>query len=274
MGLTRQPSDAASKPASLFIRDDDVGELTNSLRGFLAAFLKRDIPVSYQIIPERLTAECASFLLGQSANHPGLIEFGQHGLRHEMMVRGRREFYEFGPERSYDEQRADIRAGKDILRDRLGARSAATVFTPPRHRYDRNTLNALKAEGFSVLSSSAYTDLPHRAAYAVGRALSLTNLGRGGVARHGRVRPDCGLLELSIAIGADDGSKITRSVDSILASVERARRHTGVIGIMFHHRLYGSAAGQSFLETLVDRLAAMSDVKFQGVGALAASLNP
>lgn len=252
----------------IFIRDDDVGELTPALRGFHETFASRRIPVSYQIIPEKLTAECASEILAWRAANASLIEFGQHGLRHEMMVNGKREFYEFGRERSYDQQLADIAEGRAILQDRLGGDVAIRVFTPPRHRYDRNTLRALATSGFSILSASAYPGWVHRAAYAAGRLLGLTNIGRGGVSHHGRRRSDCGLFELSISVAVDDGSSIFASVDEIMTRVEAARRVTRDVGLMFHHHAYRQADGADFLARLSDRLTGLNDVSFHGISQL------
>ena len=44
---------------------------------FAEAFLAREIPVSYQIIPARLTDACADYLLAIERARPDLIEFGQ-----------------------------------------------------------------------------------------------------------------------------------------------------------------------------------------------------
>ena len=252
----------------VFIRDDDVGALTPAFEGFFRLFAGRGIPVSYQIIPERLTAECAEFLKAEQARKPALLDLGQHGLRHQMTVGGKVVFHEFGPERSYAQQLGDIEAGKAILRALLGQAVELRVFTPPRHRYDRNTLKAIKATGFSVLSASSYTTGKHRLAYAAGRALGLSNLGRPGVPWHGRVRPDSGLYEISVAVGADDGGAVTGSVEQVIAAIEQARRHTDEVGLMFHHDVYKDVASQAHLAALADRLQSLKDVTFHTIGDL------
>jgi hypothetical protein len=252
----------------IFLRDDDVGALTPALTGFVSQFAQRGLPVSYQIIPEQFSPEAADFMLAQRAKTPELIEFGQHGLRHEMQVRGKTEYYEFGPERSYSQQLADIEAGKALLHERLGAGESLRVFTPPRHRYDLNTLKAIRETGFSVLSASSYTSLPHRLAYAAGRLLGLTNLGRPGVPWHQRRRPDSGLFELSVAIGVDNGAAILGSVDNVVAAVGAARRHTSSVGLLFHHDVFGAPEGQAYLNDLAGRLAQIPGVRFHTIGAL------
>jgi hypothetical protein len=252
----------------IFIRDDDVGALTPEFQRFFRLFADRGLPVSYQIIPEKFTTECADFLRAAQARNPGLVEFGQHGLRHEMVVRGKLEYYEFGPERSYDQQRQDIRAGRAILRERLGADAEVSVFTPPRHRFNRDTLRALDAEGLTILSASSYPSLKHQMAYRFGRALGLTNLFGGGISHHGGKRSDCSLFELSIAVAADDGGTPSGSVDNILGAVERARAQTHDFGVMFHHQAYQGPDREAHLEVLANRLARLAGVSFHTIGAL------
>lgn len=253
----------------IFIRDDDVGELTPALKMFTQTFARRGLPVSYQIIPERLTDECAAYLRDLRAEFPGLVELGQHGLRHQMMVRGKLEFYEFGPERTYGQQLADIQEGADLLRERLGDDSASRIFTPPRHRFNRDTLRAAKALGFKVLSASNYTRTIYRAAYLVGRTLRMTNLGRPGVSYHGGVRPDSGLFEMSIAVGVDNGPDIVGTVDSTVEAITQARPFARDLGVLFHHMAYAGEGGGQFLEDLLDRVTKLPEVSFHRILDLA-----
>lgn len=258
----------------IFIRDDDVGALSGPLQSFAADVAERGLPVSYQIIPERLTPECAAFLLEQKRCDTGRIEFGQHGLRHQMWVRGKLLNHEFGPERTFDQQFADIQAGKAILRAHLGEDADLRVFTPPRHRYNRATLKAIKAAAFPVLSASSYTTLVHRVAYAFGRAGGLTNLGKPGVPHHGRVRPDSGLFELSVAVGADDGHVLLGSAEAIVDRVRQAAAHTRNVGILFHHDVFSTPDLRDFVRRVLDGLMSIPDARFMTIGGLYDELNP
>jgi hypothetical protein len=254
-------------PARIFIRDDDVDGLTPEFQRFFQLFYDRQIPVSYQIIPERLTQDCADFLLAARAKRPDLVELGQHGLRHQMTVRGKVEFYEFGPERSFEQQSQDIAEGRGLLRKRLGE-TPVPVFTPPRHRYDRNTLKALAGQDFSIFSASSYLKPHHRLAYGVARALGLSSVGARGVPYHGRRRPDSGLFELSIAVAADDGGTPSGTAGSILADVAHASAREPAVGVMFHHQAYHDAAREAHLRELADGLAAMPGVSFHTMTGL------
>lgn len=265
---TTAPLAEASPPAlrephtRLFVRDDDVGPLTPRLRSFIDAFAGALIPVSYQVIPTALTEDCAWFLKQKRAAAPHLFEFGQHGFRHEMTVRGRRVFYEYGPELDYEAQLATILEGQALLHDLLGDDFSSMIFTPPRHRYDRTTLIALAAAGVRILSASSYCGLPYRLAYAVGRLLGLSNLGRPGVSYHGQARPDSGLFELSVAVPVDNGSRTQVSVAEVLGQISHARRHTSVVGLMFHHNAYASELDQAFLYELAAALRTLPNVSF------------
>lgn len=252
-----------------FIRDDDVGELTPELVAFMDVFAARKMPVSYQIIPSLLTAECASDLRERKQAAPALFEFSQHGLTHEMTVGGRTVYYEFGPERGYAEQLSIIREGQELLRAKLGDDFSQEVFTPPQHKYDLATLRALRSSGVKVLSASCYMGRKHRAVYAVGRALSWTRLGRSGISYHGRVRRDEPLLELSISVPADNGSSRMATPDQVMAEIEKARRHASVVGLMFHHAVYRTADDLRFLSELAGRLMQMPKAEFLSIGEIA-----
>ena len=255
-------------PLTLFLRDDDAGALTDALRGFHAVFSARNLPVSYQVIPAQLTDECAGWLREIKAKAPHLIEIGQHGHSHEMMVAGNLEYYEFGPERGLDEQRSVIAQGRAIMQAKLGDAADSRLFTPPRHRFNRDTLIALGDAGFSILSASSYPKPLHQLAYRAGRMLGMTNIGRGGVSYHGTVRPEAPLFELSISVAVDDGAPRQRNIDDVMRAIATAAKLTPYVGLMFHHNAWDSQAGMAFLANLADRLAAMADVRFATLGQI------
>ena len=260
--------EARMGPLKVFLRCDDVTELTPEFQTFFRLCWERELPVSYQIIPEPFTAACADHLMQHLTMDPTRLEVGQHGLRHHMFLGEKRVNFEFGPQRTYDQQVADIHEGRHILEQRFGSDLGLRVFTPPRHRYDRNTLRAIKANGFEVLSASSYTTLQHRIAYAGGRAFGLTNLGPPGVPHHGRVRPDCGLFELSVALGVDDGHVTLGDPATILARVQQAGRHTDTVGVLFHHEVFQGAEGERYLVELLDGLAKLGNVQFETIERL------
>lgn len=251
-----------------FVRDDDIGELTDPLRAFVELFAARGIPVSYQVIPERLTAECARYMLDAAAAHPGLVEIGQHGLRHQMALGGKMLKREFGPERSLGQQTADIAEGMQLLRAGFGPDTPIAVFTPPQHKFDRNTLTAAAAAGHKVFSAACYPTPHHRLAYALGRRLGLSSIRHHGISHHGRTRPEADLREVSISIAVDNGRRIVTGAEKLDAALARAARHSDVVGLMFHHAVYAGAEGRAALEAIVVRLAAHPAAAFHRLGAL------
>ena len=268
----RRNDPAASSTKSgvrYFVRDDDVGELTDALRGFVETFLEREIQVSYQIIPSRLTADCADYLLAHEREHPGLVEFGQHGLHHQMKLGGRLLLREFGPERTLDQQQADIDQGLRLLKSRLGADRQVHVFTPPQHKYDRSTVKAAAAAGHRIFSASSYPTLHHQLAYAAGRTLGLSSFGPQGVSHHGARRPEADITELSISIDVDDGRALRYPAAGLADAVRRAAARTGRVGLMFHHAIYAERNARSELSSIADHLASYGPGNFYRLSSLA-----
>jgi hypothetical protein len=252
-----------------FIRDDDIGELTDALRAFVAVFVARRLPVSYQIIPARLSNDCASFLLDTARDHPDLIEVGQHGLAHQMMLRGKVLKREFGPERDLAAQSADIAQGAKMLRERLGAVWPIDIFTPPQHKFDGNTVRAAAAAGHRIFSAARYPTPHHRLAYAAGGLLRLSSIFHHGISYHDGPRPEAEMREVSIAIAVDDGRERLLGARDIAGAMKKAARHTRTVGLMFHHALYETAADQADLAAIADALTGWGPENFSQLGALA-----
>lgn len=250
-----------------FIRIDDVGALTPALARCVETFLRAELPASYQIIPLKLTPDCARWLNNLRQHHPHLLEFGQHGLRHEMVVRGKRVWREFGPERSAEAQYTDIRAGKALLEDSLGP---IVLFTPPQHKYDRNTLLAAERAGHSLFSAASYASLPYRAAYAMGRRLGWSSIRHHGLSQHGHQRRDTDLFELSVAIAIDNGGAVMTPPQRLIDRLRVAGRQTSAVGVMKHHEVYAQRAGE--LEQLADILRGVGSTRFGTIDAIARHL--
>jgi hypothetical protein len=246
---------------TLFLRDDDIGQLTPAALEFIGLFRSRGIPVSYQVIPAHLTDECATFLRNFHRDKPGLVEIGQHGLEHEMHIGGRRLSWEFGRELDYATQRAVIAEGRRIMTAKLGAAFDGRMFTPPRHRFNADTVRAAADEGFSIFSAAAYADGPRRLVYAIAKALRLGTLGNRGVAYHPGSRPEASIRELSIAIAVDNGPPRSRRVADLLGQIDRAASVSPIVGLMFHHAAWGTQDGARFLGELADALLGRRDTR-------------
>ncbi len=265
---------SAGAAGGYFVRDDDVGEKSEELEFFVRLFVAHRLPVSYQIIPARLTEECAAFMLDMAAAHPDLIEFGQHGLHHAMDVGGRRLKREFGPERSLQDQAADIAEGLALLRARLGPDLPIEVFTPPQHKFDRNTVLAVARSGHRVFSAAAYASPHHQAAYAVGRRLGLSSIRHHGISYNGGMRPEAAIFERSISIAVDNGRAITCGANRLPAAISIATRSTEPVGFMTHHAVYAGSEGRAALTAIAEQLAACGPPSFHRLGDLAWPVSP
>jgi hypothetical protein len=250
-----------------FVRDDDIGDLTDALVFFVELFVSRRIPVSYQIIPARLTEECAEYLLGVQRAHPDLIEFGQHGLRHCLELPGGRMVKrEFGPERSAQQQFEDILEGKRLLDERLKG-APVKVFTPPQHKYNRDTVAAAAKAGHRVFSAADYATGIHQFVYSMGRSVGLSSIQGRGISYNGAVRPEAEIFERSISIAVDNGRSISIKPDDLEAKVRRARRKNDAVGFMLHHACYDRERGA--LTKIADRMAGLGAQDFVKLGDLA-----
>lgn len=182
-----------------FVRDDDAGELTGELRLFVEMFANCGIPVSYQVIPARLTPACAAFFLDMSSGYPGMIEFGQHRLHHQMWLGDREVARAFGPEQTLEDQTQTILDGLARMRALLGEHARIDTFTAPRHKFDGNTVRTAAAAGFKVFSAACYETPQHQLACAIGPALSASAIHHHGFSYNGRMRPEAPIIERSSA---------------------------------------------------------------------------
>ncbi len=251
------PSKSEVTPQSqfhIFVRDDDIGELTDEVRLFVEMFADHGVPVSYQVIPARFTPQCADYLLEKAEQHPSLIEIGQHGLRHEMLLGGKQLKREYGPEVSLADQTKSVQEGLDALKERLGGRVPVVVFTPPQHKFDRNTLQAVAVAGHKVFSAASYPTLHHQTAYQIGRWLGLSSVRHHGISHHGHRRPEVELCEISISVAVDDGRTIRCPAKGLARKIEKAREHTKQVGLMFHHAVYSGPTQRAELAAIVKQL--------------------
>jgi hypothetical protein len=137
--------DAAPSPVEVFFRDDDAGWDDARLLALCDLFGAHGLPLDLAVIPTAL--------------HPGLarelrrrerLGLHQHGYAHANHEREGRKC-EFGPSRSYEEVRADVRAGRERLRELLDG-DVQPIFTPPWNRCTGDTARAVLDLGFAVLS--------------------------------------------------------------------------------------------------------------------------
>jgi predicted deacetylase len=140
----------APAPVTIFVRDDDAGWDDARLFALLDLFEQHDAPIDLAVIPTALHPGLAAELLRRRDATGGRIGLHQHGFSHTNHQRhGRR--CEFGSERSFTAQRADLSEGRRILRDAFGEQ-LDSIFTPPWNRCTEATPALLAELGFTALS--------------------------------------------------------------------------------------------------------------------------
>ncbi|MCK6547585.1 DUF2334 domain-containing protein [Myxococcota bacterium] len=241
---------------TVFFRDDDIGALTAPTRTLVELLAEERVPCNYLVIPRYVTREAAKYMIELRRAHPGLVELNQHGYLHEQVIRGVHDYSEFAGGRPYAEQRAAILEGRKILEDLLGDDFSPDVFTPPSHKYDGNTLRALKDAGFTVFSSGVRPDLKARIYYGVGHALSRVTLLGQRVSWHGTRDPETGLVDLSTCINVDEefdrqGNRKLKRFPELRAEYEHAKTVHSIVGILVHHGQYTSPDKADTLRELV-----------------------
>lgn len=142
---------------TFFLRCDDVVKTDRTFLRVFRLFKKAGLPLSCAVIPAPATPALASFFRAETAAGTRL-EALQHGLSHAEHSGNRYLKQEFGPSRSYKEQRTDIAAGKKLMRKLFG--KSSPVFVPPFHLYNSDTLKALASLGFKAISASRRTKEP------------------------------------------------------------------------------------------------------------------
>jgi len=262
----------------VFVRVDDVTRVTPGLRVIVSTLLAGGIPANYAIIPRHLTPEAAEYMKRQRRENPGMIELNQHGYCHEQVIGDKPYWSEFSGSRPYEEQATAIAAGRKILCEMLGEDFGARVFVPPSHKYDENTLLAMEACGFDVLSAACYSRLPARLYYGLGRRLAAVNLLGHRVSYHCRRIPRHAIAEMSIAIDVDmeeawNGTYRVKDALALRREFERSRLYQPVVGIMLHHETYGQEGKLRTLKAFLADLRSDSSVGFYTIESICQALN-
>jgi predicted deacetylase len=229
LGALKQALDNACAPVSVFVRDDDAGWGDDALLRLLDLMLEVDMPIDLAAIPLAVSEGLALELMRRQDASPGLIGIHQHGfahLNHELV--GRKS--EFGEGRFWSWQRADLTAGRKVLKALFGER-LDPIFTPPWNRCSAATPSLLAELGFGALSrsrSAPAQDALHELPVDVDWC------------RHARQ---------ALAVGAEDTAE--RAAAELAARVEAG----GPVGLMLHHAAMDAASLRQ-LVPLLDSLRA------------------
>jgi peptidoglycan/xylan/chitin deacetylase (PgdA/CDA1 family) len=223
----------------VFIRNDDVESESDNLTRLIDRGLQLRVPISFGIIPATLTRDAGKLVNSVKRSHPELIEIHQHGWAH-INHEGKTGRGEFGAARSYDQQRDDLRKGRNTLEEIFGD-GFFPAFSPPWNVYTADTVRAMKELGFLALSA-------------------------GPVRLHGSGQ---GIQHYPIALDLLWGGQLgLQSPRALFLSVYAILRcFQGPVGLLLHHRGMDSEAFK-FLDSLLHRLLETGQVVFHSFEAL------
>lgn len=146
----------------VIVRLDDVRDLSPRLEAVWSVLERHGAAVHLGAIPVDVSEAAARDLEARARRSPVAVSVQQHGYRHVNHGQGKRKF-EFDDERTFEAQREDLEAGRDILRARFGTRFDE-VFVPPFDRCGALGMRALAELGFSgisVIHTSTAPDHPN-----------------------------------------------------------------------------------------------------------------
>ena len=149
----RQVLEKMEHPVQLFFRDDDAGWADERLLQLLDLFADHAVPIDLAAIPMELTSPLVRELARRAAKSSDHLHAHQHGCRHRNYEPAGKKC-EFGPARSYLEQRDDLLNGRQRLTDLLEFQTDP-IFTPPWNRCTEVTASCLSELGFVALSRDA-----------------------------------------------------------------------------------------------------------------------
>ena len=166
---------------------------------------------------------------------------------------------EFGSNRSFELQLADIAKGMEVIKGTFGERWVR-VFTPPYGRFARETLRAISQLGFSVIS--CVLDNPKER--WLGPVASKLGIRRFGTAtpfmfplfsHHPRRIPGfTDIIEISVSVNPLLNSNPIqfRSAENVLNCIKRSFRKTSVVGILLHVHAFSSRESIRYLNNMLD----------------------
>jgi hypothetical protein len=140
---------AAGRTATLWWRDDDACEMTESLSRLLAVRDALGVPLGLAVIPAKAQASLASGLPASAD-----IALLQHGYAHRNHSPDLRRKSELGADRPVWDAVAELMAGRERLARVVGDRPLP-ILVPPWNRIDAGLVALLPGLGYTGLSTFA-----------------------------------------------------------------------------------------------------------------------
>lgn len=239
----------------VFFRVDDVCTLSQTLMSLTDIFVKYDISVSYQVIPNKLENDTISYLNDDKIKKC-VSDIGQHGYQHKKWGRG-----EFNNNRSYEEQRNDILLGLELVRKKFPY-TWNGVFSFPWGQFDKNTLKILSENNFTVYSKQFKTELVPRIANSILRLTKKEHFGKHNISYNELKRNNIREISICIDFNSDYEFNTLKTYDEIITEYERARKVTNYIGFLLHPNHINNNEGIDTVEKVIRYLRNSNKVEF------------
>ena len=239
----------------MFFRNDDVrNKLDNSLIEITNLFVENNVPITHAVEPANVTQEVVDWLLEAKKNHPQLIEIMQHGYDHS--IKNQLKKGEFGGQRTYAEQFADVKAGKQLMNKYFGS-SWFECFNFPYAPYNPAAIKAVDDLNFAVISSHYNSTLSRRLFYAVGHLLKKGFFLNHHVSWNLQKYPKTSLFEIDMNFGfikkyldEESSSELMSFNEMVTATNQYLKQKT--IGVLIHHRYHNTSAKIELIEKYIE----------------------
>lgn len=228
----------------MFFRNDDVRDtLDDSLVAITDLFVEKNIPITHAVEPANITPEVVAWLVSMKKANPEVIEIMQHGYEHT--IKNSQKKGEFGGQRSYEEQYADIESGMKLMDDYFGEHWFK-CFNFPYAPYNPAAIKAVNDLGFKVFNSHYNIGLSRKLFYFVGHALRKGYMLDHHVSWNLKKYPGTDLFEIDMNFGFitkylnEQTDAILRSLDELIIETDKYSKQK-TIGVLLHHRYHNTS---------------------------------
>ncbi|MBT3316703.1 polysaccharide deacetylase family protein [bacterium] len=250
-----------------YFRNDDVNVLDEELINVTRRCTDEGVPITHTVEPANVTDECIDWLIAEKSKNPRLVELMQHGYDHV-----ERDVGEFGGNRSYEDQFADLSTGKRILQEKLGD-AYLPCLNFPFGPYNKNSMRAADDLGFRIICSHYNHRLSRRIMYAVGHALNLGQILDKHVSYHLGTYPRTGMYCIDMAVSFIDkyigehGSNTCEfhSAEKMAENITPFLNFTPVIGVLLHHRFHHTEESLDLITKTIRHIKTIPGAEFLNI---------
>jgi hypothetical protein len=256
----------------IFIRNDDVRNvLDESLVKITDLCIKKEIPICHTVEPANVSKEVIEWLLAEKKKNPDLIEIVQHGYSHRLnyqtTIGGKIKKGEFGGSRTYEEQYADIKKGKDLMYEYFGD-LWFPLFTFPYGARNQDSLRVLQNTKFLAVNGSMGISNLHKLYYFWGRLFDFEMFLGRKISYNLRYKKGTNLFQIDTAFSVikkyldDDEGAIFYSLKELKTISLKYISSVPNIGIVLHHRYHNNNEKIQLIEDFFNWLKRIPNIQF------------